>query len=231
MSRLRDNLARVRERIAVAAERAGRSPDEVRLIAVTKYVSAALARELAEAGCHDLGESRPQALLSKAEALQDLPVRWHLIGHLQRNKAKRVLPYVTLLHSCDSVRLAAELNSIAVERGVPVELLLEINISGDGTKHGFGPHEIESLLPELGRLSHLRFRGLMAMSGFHASLDEAQFQFELVRQLRDRLVPVAQANMEFAELSMGMSDDFEAAIAAGATLVRVGSALFEGLIA
>lgn len=230
MSRLLDNLARTRERIALAAERSGRAPSDVRLIAVTKYVDAALARQLVEAGCHDLGESRPQELLAKADALRDLPVRWHMIGHLQRNKARRLLPHLSLMHAGDSVRLLAELNDLAsVDR--PTDVLLEVNISGDATKYGLGVHEIESLLPELGEFTHLRIRGLMAMSGLHASLEEAQFQFELVRQLRDRLAPIAQPNMQFDELSMGMSDDFEAAIAAGATLVRVGSALFEGLIA
>ncbi|HTN77937.1 MAG TPA: YggS family pyridoxal phosphate-dependent enzyme [Pirellulaceae bacterium] len=231
MSRLLDNLAAVRERIAVAAERSGRAASDVKLIAVTKYVDSDLARQLVEAGCHDLGEARPQELLSKADALRGLPVRWHLIGHLQRNKAKRVLPEVTLLHSGDSLRLLQELNSLAVQAERVVDLLLEVNISGDPAKHGFGPHELEPALPALGELTRLRIRGLMAMSGFHASLEEANFQFEQVRQLRDRLAVIAQPNMQFDELSMGMSDDLEAAIMAGATYVRVGSSLFEGLIA
>lgn len=231
MSLLVDNLRRVQDRIATAAERVGRAATEVTLIAVTKYVDADLTKQLVAAGCRDLGEARPQSLLAKAEALASEDVRWHLIGHLQRNKAKKVLPVAALIHSGDSLRLLQELNTLAAEQGRIADVLLEVNISGDASKHGFGPHEVEPALPELARLNHLRFRGLMAMSGFHASLDEAAFQFEQVRLLRDRLVPISPANMQLVELSMGMSDDFEAAIAAGATMVRVGSALYEGLIA
>lgn len=231
MSQIADNLARVRERIASAAERAGRQPDEIRLIGVTKYVGADLARALVEAGCHDLGESRPQVLETKASALADLPVRWHMIGHLQRNKAKKVLPHLTLLHSGDSLRLLEELNRLAEESRRTLDVLLEVNVSGDATKHGFAPQEIEPLLPAIGELNCLRVRGLMAMSGFHASLEEARWQFESIRELRDHLEAAAPANVDLQELSMGMSDDLEAAIAAGSTMVRVGSALFEGLIA
>jgi pyridoxal phosphate enzyme (YggS family) len=229
-SRLVENLARVRERIATAAERAGRAPGEVTLIAVTKYVDVDLARQLFEAGCEDLGESRPQELVAKAEALAELPIRWHMIGHLQRNKARHVVQYASLLHSGDSWRLLEELNRIAEARHQPFDVLLEVNISRDEAKHGFDHEQLEALLPQLGNLGHLNIRGLMAMSGFHASLEEAQFQFEQVRQLRDRLIPIEPANMQLRELSLGMSDDLEAAIAAGATMVRVGSALFEGLV-
>jgi PLP dependent protein len=229
-SRLADNLARVQERIATAAERVGRAPSEVTLIAVTKYVDVELTRQLVEAGCHHLGESRPQSLIAKAEALADLPIRWHLIGHLQRNKAKRVAECASLIHSGDSLRLLEELNQIGEARGRSVDVLLEVNVSQDANKHGFGYEELEPLLPQFSQLSHLNIRGLMAMSGFHASLEEAQFQFEHVRQLRDRVIPIQPPNMQLSELSMGMSDDLEAAIAAGATLVRVGSALFEGLV-
>lgn len=230
MQRVADNLRRVQERIATAAERCGRSASEVTLVAVTKYVDSELARAVAAAGCLDLGEARPQELLAKAEALSDLPIRWHLIGHLQRNKAKKVVALGALIHSGDSLRLLAELNSLAGAEQRTLEVLLEINISGDETKHGFAPHEVEPLLPELATLEHLRINGLMAMSGYHASLDQAAGQFEQVRQLRDRLAAVAPPNMPLAHLSMGMSDDFEVAIASGATLVRVGSALYEGLI-
>jgi pyridoxal phosphate enzyme (YggS family) len=229
MSLLVDNLNRVRERIATAAERAGRQPRDVQLIAVTKYVSAALARQLFDAGCHDFGEARPQELLSKAEALAGLPARWHLIGHLQRNKAKKLLPVAHLIHSGDSLRLLAELDRLAAEQQRTVEVLLEVNISGDVAKHGFAPQEIERSLPQLANLANVRVRGLMAMSGLNASAAEAAGQFEQVRQLRDRLRPIAPPNVSLSELSMGMTDDFEAAIAAGATMVRVGSALFAGI--
>jgi pyridoxal phosphate enzyme (YggS family) len=224
---LRDNLRRVRQRIAEAAELAGRSPEEVRLVAVTKYVDANVTRQLFELGCHDLGEARPQELLSKAEALADLPVRWHLIGHLQRNKAKRLLPIASLIHSGDSLRLLEEMDRLGQSLPKPVEVLLEVNISGDATKHGFSPGELEPLLPALAGLSRLRIAGLMAMSGLRATPEETRNQFDQVRELRDRLIRLAPGNMPLADLSLGMSDDLEIAIAAGATLVRVGSALFE----
>lgn len=229
MSLLLDNLRRVQERIATAAERAGRLPSAVKLVAVTKYVDAEIARQLVAAGCHDLGEARPQELIAKAEALAGEPVHWHLIGHLQRNKAKKVLPHTSLIHSGDSLRLLEELNALAGEQQRTVDVLLEINVSGDSAKHGFATHEVEPLLPRIATLTHLNVRGLMAMSGLDASPEEARAQFESVRLLRDRLAAVVPPNVQLDELSMGMSEDLEAAIAAGATLVRVGSALFEGI--
>jgi pyridoxal phosphate enzyme (YggS family) len=222
-----DNLRRVQDRIATAAERAGRDAGEIKLVAVTKYVDVGLARQLFEAGCIDLGEARPQELIAKAEALGGLPIRWHLIGHLQRNKAKKVLPHAALLHSGDSLRLLEELNVLAGEQSRTAEVLLEVNVSGDAAKHGFAVEECEAALVSLANLTNLRIRGLMAMSGVDASLVEAAAQFERVRQLRDQLQANAPPNVELVELSMGMSDDLEVAIAAGATLVRVGSALFE----
>lgn len=230
MSQLRDNLARVRERIADAAHHAGRSPESVRLVAVSKYVDAEQTRELFDAGCRDLGEARPQQLLTKAEALSDLPIRWHLIGHLQRNKARKIVELAPLIHSGDSLRLLEELNTLAAAQAKTLEILLEINISTDPTKHGFGPQEVAPLLPQLAALSHLRFIGLMAMSGFHSELDEARRQFEQVRLLRDHLASQQLPNFALRELSMGMTDDYPAAIAAGATMVRIGSALFDGIV-
>jgi pyridoxal phosphate enzyme (YggS family) len=224
-----DNLRRVQDRIATAAGRAGRDPSEIKLVAVTKYVDVGLARQLVEAGCLDLGEARPQELIAKAEALRHLPIRWHLIGHLQRNKAKKVLPHAALIHSGDSLRLLEELNVLAGEQSRIAEVLLEVNVSGDAAKHGFAVEECESALLSLANANNLRIRGLMAMSGVDASLAEAAAQFERVRLLRQQLAVNAPANVQLTELSMGMSDDLEAAIAAGATLVRVGSALFEGL--
>jgi pyridoxal phosphate enzyme (YggS family) len=229
MTPLAANLQRVRERIVTAAERAGRSADEVTLVAVTKYVDAGIARQLAAGGCHDLGEARPQELLAKAAALADLPLRWHLIGHLQRNKVKKAAQAAALIHSGDRLALLEDLHTIGSDLEREINVLLEVNISGDEAKHGFAPEALEPLLPRLAELTRVRISGLMAMSGVTASPEQARAQFERVRQLRDRLAAVAPANMRLTELSMGMSDDFEEAIAAGATIVRVGSALFEGV--
>jgi pyridoxal phosphate enzyme (YggS family) len=227
--RLLENLLSVRRRIADAARRSGRTPDAITLVAVTKYVDSSVARALVEAGCVDLGESRPQELWQKSAELADLDVRWHAIGHLQRNKIARTLPPLTLLHSGDSLRLLEAIDQEAskVPRRMPV--LIEVNISGDTEKHGFGVHEIEPLVPRLAEFEHLDVQGLMTMAGREATEAETREQFAGVRKLGERLSRVCPPSLAWKELSMGMSGDFELAIEEGATIVRVGSALFEGL--
>jgi pyridoxal phosphate enzyme (YggS family) len=236
--RLGQNLANVRERIASAAARSGRKPEAIRLVGVTKYASVEVTRALVEAGLADLGESRPQALWDKAAALADLPVRWHLVGHLQRNKVRRTLPLVSLMHSIDSRRLLTaieqELALVAEADGPtsvqPRSALLEVNISGDAAKHGFAPAEVGPLIAELLQLAHVRICGLMAMGALEGGTDRARRDFAALRELRDHLQPLAPAGVSLEELSMGMSDDYEVAIEEGATIVRVGSAMFDGVI-
>lgn len=228
--RIAENVQQVRERIAAAAVRSGRRADEIRLVAVTKYVGAEEARALLAADCRDLGESRPQELWRKADELAGQPVHWHMIGHLQRNKLARTLPLVSLIHSGDSLRLLEAIDAENSSRGAPpAQVLLEVNVSGDATKHGFAPAELEPLGETLSRLRGLEVRGLMAMAGREGSLDDARREFAQLRELRDRLRMAWRGLWELRELSMGMSGDYEAAIEEGATLVRVGSALFEGL--
>lgn len=245
LSALARNLQHVRQRIAEAARASGRSPDAVKLVAVTKYVDAATAATLVDAGCFDLGESRPQELWRKAELLSDRPIRWHLIGHLQRNKIARTLPLVSLVHSADSLRVIEAIHSEAAKvvgtprvpqrttsddapgSPAPVSLLLEVNVSGDSAKHGFSPDDLPPLGPQLAKLAHVEIRGLMCMGGRESSLDETRREFERLRLMRDRLRAEWPDGARLDELSMGMSGDFEAAIAEGATLVRVGSSLFE----
>src|SRR5262245_29321678 len=186
--RIRDNLARVRENIASAAARADRSADRIMLVGVTKYVEPEIARLLVEAGVTELGESRPQELWRKAEALADLNVRWHLIGHLQRNKVKRTTEIAALIHSADSLRLLQEINTHAANNGLPIsQVLLEINISGDAAKHGFRPEEIGPLIPQIAPLSHVAVLGLMTMSGLESNADQTRREFAALRELRDRL--------------------------------------------
>lgn len=226
---LQSNLQRVRGEIADACNRANRSPDSVRLVAVTKYVDAEVTSELVKAGAEDLGENRPQSLEEKAKALAQLHPRWHLIGHLQRNKVRKVLPYVHLLHSGDSLRLLETVNDIAAETGRCVDVLLEVNISGEAAKHGFQPNELFAAVPEIFGLQSLRVRGLMGMSGLDASDREKQNQFANLRRLLERVREEFAEARDWRELSMGMTDDFPAAIAEGSTLLRIGSALFAGL--
>lgn len=230
VERIRANLAEVRARIAAAAASAGRTAEEVRLVAVTKYVDAATTRLVVDAGCADLGESRPQQLWDKAAALADCEIRWHMIGHLQRNKIRRTIPLVHLLHAGDSLRLLEELHNerAATADAAPLSILLEVNVSGDAVKHGFAPRDVPGLLEALSKLPRLEIRGLMAMAGLEDDLATARRRFAEVRELRDSLRTTWAGRFPLDELSMGMSGDYEAAIAEGATLVRIGSALFDG---
>jgi len=223
--RIADNLARVRERIADAARASGRGPDDVTLVAVTKYVGVAEVEALLGAGCRDLGESRPQDLWEKAAAVPSSDVRWHMVGHLQRNKVRRTLPLVHLIHSADSRRLLNTLNKEASGIGDIVKVLLEVNISGDAEKHGFTPEEMPGVLGDLNQWPSVDVTGLMAMASRTGGTDVARQNFAALRELRDQLQ--AESSAALPELSMGMSGDYEAGIQEGATIVRVGSALFE----
>ncbi len=231
LSVLGENLTRVRDRIARAAAAAGRMPAEVTLIGVTKYAGPEVARWLVQAGLTELGESRPQELWRKAEALADATVRWHLIGHLQRNKIRRTLPLTSLIHSSDSLRLLAAIDEEASSQQRTAEVLLEVNISRDQAKHGFAPGELAAALPAIAALKQVRVRGLMGMAGLEGSLEDSRRQFATLRELRDQLRQNCPPQIDLAELSMGMRGDFEQAIAEGATIVRVGSALLEGVAA
>lgn len=219
------NFSALRARVEAVARRAGRDPDEITLVGVTKYVTADAARALFDAGCRDFGESRPQELWSKRKALADLPIRWHLIGHLQRNKARRTATCIDLLHSLDSSPLAAELSRACLETGRALPALVEVNVSGDASKHGLRPEELSEFLAGSADWPGLEIRGLMTMAHREGGPEVARADFRRLRELRDRS---RRAGLPLAELSMGMSGDFEAAIEEGATLVRIGSALFEG---
>jgi pyridoxal phosphate enzyme (YggS family) len=229
-ARLSDNLARVRARIAAAARRSGRAPGDVQLVAVTKYVDVAVTRQLIAAGCSCLSEARPQELWHKADALAGESIEWHLIGHLQRNKIARTLPLARLIHSGDSLRLLQSLDAEARRadlRTVPV--LIEVNVSGDAAKHGFQPEELEPMGETLAGFKHLAIGGLMCMAGREGDLEEARRDFKKLRLLRDRLRSAWPEGLGLTQLSMGMSGDFEVAIEEGATLVRIGSLLYEGI--
>lgn len=231
-----ENLRRVRERIARAAESAGRIADRITLVGVTKYVGPHDAAELAAAGCLDLGESRPQELWKKVEEVSAQrtgpapAIRWHLVGHLQRNKVSRTLPLVSLIHAVDSQRLLAAINEARSEpddNPPPANVLLEVNTSGETAKHGLAFDDVERLLETTHQYPHVFVRGLMTMAALEGGHEAAARNFASLRELRDRLKPNVSANAVLNELSMGMSDDFEAAIKEGATIVRIGSLLWE----
>ncbi|MBX3200443.1 MAG: YggS family pyridoxal phosphate-dependent enzyme [Labilithrix sp.] len=222
MSTIADALARVRARIERAATSAARDPETVRLVAVSKTKPASAVREAYEAGQRDFGENYAQELVEKAEALADLPdLRWHFIGHLQSNKARFVAPLARLVHTVDSPSLARELGKRAAkaERSA-LAVLVEVNVGGEAQKHGARPDELAALLDAVDAEPHLALAGLMTMPPH--DLDAARRAFEELAALRERSGGAAR----LPELSMGMSDDLEVAVACGATLVRVGSAIF-----
>lgn len=227
--RLQSNLNQVKARIAAAASQSGRDPDTIQLVAITKYVDAATAALLVEFGCRDLGERRPQVLWDKAAALNNPGVRWHLVGTLQRNKIRRTLPSVSLIHSIDAVRLAQAVDRIAQELRWTVDVLLEVNVSKESSKQGMDPGQLEAVLIAVAALPAIRVRGLMCMSGLQSDTTAKRREFSSLRELLDRMQHVAPQGLQLRELSMGMSDDFELAIAEGATIVRLGSVLFAGI--
>jgi pyridoxal phosphate enzyme (YggS family) len=228
--RIAENVAEVRHRIADAAAAAGRNADEITLVAVTKYVGEAEIRALAEAGCILLGENRPQQLWDKAVAVGDVPIRWHMIGHLQRNKVRRTLPLVERVQSADSLRLIEAINRIAGELSRPMPILLEVNVSGEAAKHGFEPGDVPYAVEYVAGCRHVETRGMMCMASFTGGLEAARREFAALRQLRDRLRGCCPPELCLKDLSMGMSGDYEVAIREGATIVRIGSALYEGLM-
>ncbi|MCS7020786.1 MAG: YggS family pyridoxal phosphate-dependent enzyme [Gemmataceae bacterium] len=222
---VQQRLQEVRQRIAQAAGRSGRSPDDVTIVAVTKTVSTATAAVLPTLGVLDLGENRPQELWKKAPALPQ--VRWHLIGHLQRNKIERTVPLTTLIHSVDSLRLLNALHAFGQQRGQPVHILLQFNCSREPSKQGFAPAEVDTLAEQLPGFTGVVVRGVMTMAAFTADPQQVRPTFVELRQLRDRLQQ--RSGLPLPHLSMGMSNDFEVAIEEGATLVRLGTILFAGL--
>ena len=224
-----NNIGRIRERITTAAHRAGRSPENISIIAVTKYADIAQTRCVALAGLRDLGESRPQMLWEKATSLKGESIRWHLVGHLQRNKVARTVATTHLIHSVDSQRLLKEIERESEKLDRAADILLEVNISGETDKHGFATSELGAMLDFIADLPHIRVHGLMAMASREGGPSVAQKEFAAVRTLRDSLSGNLPTNVSLNELSLGMSGDLEEAILEGATMVRIGRALFENL--
>ncbi|HXY70786.1 MAG TPA: YggS family pyridoxal phosphate-dependent enzyme [Gemmatimonadales bacterium] len=217
------DVASVRSRIAAAAVRAGRPAGDVRIVAVTKGHPLERAREAVAAGLLDLGENRVQEALAKQDAWPDAPARWHLIGHLQRNKVKAAVGRFALIHSLDSERLADALEAAAAAAGLVQEVLVQVNVAREPQKTGAAPGEAPALVRHAAGLPHLRLLGLMAMAPYDAPADLQREVFGGLRKLRDAL---ATSSLELAVLSMGMSGDFEIAVEEGATMVRLGTVLF-----
>jgi pyridoxal phosphate enzyme (YggS family) len=225
---LAERLRAVEERMQEVCVRSGRQRQDVTLVAVTKTVSAETAALLPTSGVVHLGESRPQELWQKAAALPPT-IRWHLVGHLQRNKIERTLPLVHLIHSVDSLRLLEALDREAAKRQSAVDALLEFNASRESSKQGFATEDVPRLAEVIPELKRVRVGGLMTMAALEDDPERTRQTFAALRGLRDRLQGLLGPPHRLDHLSMGMSNDFEVAIEEGATLVRIGTALFEGL--
>lgn len=218
-----ENKERIFSQVAQAMETANRT-DQVNVIAVTKYVGIDQAKALVDTGVRHIGENRVDKFLEKYQALKDEGLAWHLIGSLQRRKVKEVINYVDYFHALDSMKLAQEIQKRASH---PIKCFIQVNISGEESKHGFAPEELDALLPEMENLDNLQIVGLMTMAPFEASQDELQAIFAATHQLQKELQKKQLKNMPFTELSMGMSRDYDVAIANGATFVRIGTSFFK----
>src|ERR1700687_659304 len=223
MSSISENLERVREQIAQAAAKAGRAVEEVELVAISKTHDAAQVREAVEAGQTLFGESRVQEARIK---IPEWPsnARWHFVGHLQKNKIRHALPLFELIHSVDSLALAKDINRIAEEDGLHPRVLLEVNVAGEGSKFGFTPEKLREDLENLLALSRLSILGLMTIPPLGEEAEASRNYFVELRELRGRLQ--TEFHVDLAQLSMGMTQDFAVAVEEGATLVRVGTAIF-----
>ena len=221
---LKKNTELVFQQIADASQEANRALDAVSVIAVTKYVDVQTAEALLPLGVRHIGENRVDKFLEKYQVLKDYPVTWHLIGTLQRRKVKEVIPFVDYFHALDSLKLAQEIQK---RTDHVVKCFLQVNISGEESKHGFSKEELLELLPELAKLDQIEYVGLMTMAPFEADSDELKEIFKdtqaLQAEIREKQIP----NMPMTELSMGMSRDFKEAIQFGSTFVRIGTAFFK----
>ncbi len=226
MPNIATNLLDIRQQLDLTAVKAGRDPSSVRLIAVSKTKPMALIHEAWEAGQVDFGENRPQELRDKQPQLPD--AKWHMIGTLQRNKIKYLLPWIHLIHSVDSAKLLEEIDLLANRQGIVVDCLLQLNISEEDTKSGLEEDTTEALLLNIASFPGIRIRGLMGMAALTDDQSVIRQQFRRLRLAKERFSTISHPQLLMTELSMGMSGDFEIAIEEGSTMVRIGSALFGG---
>ncbi|NBK93276.1 YggS family pyridoxal phosphate-dependent enzyme [bacterium 1XD21-13] len=220
-----ENLAEVEKRVCAACERAGRDRSEVTLIAVSKTKPVSMIEELLPAGMRDFGENKVQELCEKYEELPK-DIRWHLIGHLQRNKVKQVVGKACLIHSVDSLRLAQAISAEAVKRGCTVPVLIEVNVAGEESKFGVSLEETEGLIREIAKLPAVSVQGLMTIAPFVTDPEENRSHFAKLKKLCVDLKRKNIDNVTMNVLSMGMTGDYEVAIEEGATMIRVGTGIF-----
>lgn len=225
MGNIAENIRAIQKEKAAAAKRSGRQADDVLLCAVTKTRTPEEINEAIEAGITDIGENKVQEILEKYEKVAK--VNWHMIGHLQTNKVKYIIDKVCMIHSVDSLRLAAEIDKRAGQHGKTMDILVEVNAAQDEAKFGVSTEETEAMVREiLDRFPHLRLRGLMTIAPYREDPEDVRLYFRQMRQLYDRLSAIDHPGLDFRYLSMGMSNDRVVAVEEGSTLIRVGTAIF-----
>lgn len=219
-----ENLCEVEKRIAAAAKKSGRKREDITLVAVTKTHPAEMMNEAIDLGVTDIGENKPQEVRDKYEFVK--PVKWHLIGHLQTNKVKYIIDKVSLIHSVDSIKLMDEIERQAQKHHIIMDILIQVNISGEESKSGIRPEELNLLLSHAGKLNHVKVKGLMTIAPKTDNHEENILHFDNMRQLFVDTSKNICDNVSMQYLSMGMSGDYETAIECGANMVRIGSAVF-----
>ena len=225
MNTIRDHLNEVRENIQKACEKAGRSPQEVTLIAVSKTKPLFMLEEAYEAGARDFGENKVQEILEKHPKMPE-DARFHMIGHLQRNKVKQVLPHAVLIHSVDSYRLAEQISQEAGKLGITAKILLEVNVAKEESKFGMMPEDVEEMAGQIAALPHLQIEGLMTIAPF---VDDPEKNRPVFRKLYQLSVDIKKKNIDnvnMGVLSMGMTGDYQVAVEEGSTIIRVGTGIF-----
>jgi pyridoxal phosphate enzyme (YggS family) len=221
-----ENIDTIRQRISHACHVAGRDPADVTLVAVAKTFPATAVREAIIAGAVDIGENYVQELLGKRQELSDAPARWHFIGHLQSNKVKSVAEWIHLIHAVDSATLMKEIDRRAAQAGRKIECLVEVNTTGERSKFGVQPEETRTLVRTMAAYTNVIIAGLMTIGPFLPDPEGSRPMFRRLRELKEEIAAMGQANVTMRHLSMGMTGDFEVAIDEGATLIRIGTAIF-----
>lgn len=223
---IKENIDSILERTAAAARRSGRNPEDIMVIGVSKTVDAERAREAVEGGLINLGENRVQELVSKYEQLSDINVKWHLIGHLQKNKVKYIIDKTVLIHSVESLELANEINKRALKNNMTANVLIELNIGEEESKFGINEESVYDFVKAMEQFENIKVLGLMTVAPFSENPEDVRWVFRKMKEIFVKISEMKLINTEMKYLSMGMTNDFEIAIEEGANIVRIGTAIF-----
>lgn len=223
---IKENIERILEKTAQAAIRSNRNPEDITVIAVSKTVDAERAREAVEGGLVNLGENRVQELVNKYEQLTDIHVKWHLIGHLQKNKVKYIIDKAALIHSVESLELAKEINKRALSHNITANVLIELNIGEEESKFGIGEDTVYDFMRSMEQFENIKILGLMTVAPFTENPEDIRWVFKKMKEIFDKISGMTLKNTEMKYLSMGMTNDFEIAIEEGANIIRIGTAIF-----